>query len=56
MSRLFNSSHGCGWNNPRPATCEARRRHIHGPILPMLEPKGSLFSAAVAFLKRMLAR
>ncbi|HSG33980.1 MAG TPA: hypothetical protein VLA37_05550 [Sphingomonadaceae bacterium] len=41
MSRhCFRGSRPDSWNVPRPQQDPVRRRIIHGPILPMEEPKG----------------
>lgn len=41
--------HTWGHDPHRAQCCEARRRHIHGPLLPMEHPRPSL-------LRRLLGR
>lgn len=37
MSARYHTNGRCQWNEPR-HVCQARSRHIHGPVLPMEQP------------------
>jgi len=39
-SHRFQTSRSCAWNEPRRPLAEWERRHHHGPIQPMEEPRG----------------